>query len=466
MTLLLQASPLLLLVGLLLSGRAGPIPAVLAALVASVPAALVSLTPEQPPLHFLVEEALRGLFLAVKPIGVLVGGLLFHAAVSRPVAASTQAPSPRRIFVATMLVGAFMESVTGFGVGAVFALSSLRGMGIAGAPAGAMALLALSLIPWGGLGPGTALGAALAAQPPQFLATMTAWPNAVWLVLLGPVLWRILAATGMSVPAGERLAQLLLLALVGALLVLSHALMPFEIAGMVATGLPLLWALWRLEPPQGAAGWRRAGRTMAPYLGLTIALLAARSWEGAPSWQPFPDLPGFAITHVAVVLWVVSGALLLARADGALLARGAFLRAARPVLAMLLYVVLARWLSGSGAAGALAIAAAAALGSAAPYAVPPLALASGMVTGTNVGSNAALMPVQDSLGRAAGMPGWLAPAIHNFAGAAGAGMSFNVTALICGLLGDGTRQGTLWRLLAPSLFGILAIGWAMVVLFS
>ena len=57
-----------------------------------------------------------------------------------------------------------------------------------------------------------------------------------------------------------------------------------------------------------------------------------------------------------------------------------------------------------------------------------------MVTGSNVGSNAALMPVQKALGLAAGLPPLLAPGVHNFAGAAGAGMSFGVTAMVCGEL--------------------------------
>jgi lactate permease len=131
---------------------------------------------------------------------------------------------------------------------------------------------------------------------------------------------------------------------------------------------------------------------------------------------------------------------------------------------MLLYVVLARWLAGSGIAGALAGAAADVLGPAAPFAVPVIGLASGMVTGTNVGSNAALMPVQAGLGQAAGMAGWLAPSLHNFAGAAGAGMSFAVTAMVCALLGDGTRPAALWRLLLPSLLAVPAIGWIAILL--
>ena len=141
------------------------------------------------------------------------------------------------------------------------------------------------------------------------------------------------------------------------------------------------------------------------------------------------------------------------------LANGAFSRGARPALIMLLYVLLARWMGESGATGALAREAAAALGPLAPYAVPPLGLMAGIVTGTNVGSNAALMPVQYKLGLAAGLPPVLAPGVHNFAGAAGAGMSFAVTALICGLLADGTKPVTLWRLLWPSLAAVLVIGW-------
>jgi len=462
MTLALQAAPLLLLIGLMVSGRAGPVPAVCAALAAAVPAVLVSLPADRPILAFVAEETARGAFLALMPILVMAGGLLFHAAVSREAGPAATPAEPRRIFVATLLAGAFLESVTGFAVGAVFALSALRGMGLRGAPAGAMALLALTLVPWGGLGPGTALGAVLIGLPAQEVAVATAWPNAAWLPLLGPVLWRLCAAAGIAVPPAERLAQTVILCTVGALLVASHAVLPFEAAGIVAAGLPLLGALWRLDPPRGPAAWRRAAMALAPYAGLTAALLLARSWGAAPAWTPFADLPGFPLTHVAVVLWVVAGAILAARPDGAGRAAAALKRAARPALAMLLYVVLARWLGSSGIAGVLAAATAEGLGPLAPYAVPVLGLASGAVTGSNVGSNAALMPVQAALGAAAGLPALLAPALHNFAGAAGAGMSFAVTALICGLLADGTRPAQLWRLLAPSILAVLVVGWVWV----
>ncbi len=461
MILALQALPLLLLIGLLFSGRVAPVPAVLAALGAAIPAAFVSLPGNIALPGFLGEQALRGAYLALQPMGVVLAGLLFHSAVSEAAASKdAQAATPRRIFIATLLAGCFLESVTGFGVGAVFALASLRVMGIIGAPAGAMALLALCLIPWGGLGPGTLLGAALIGLPAQGIATITALPNAVWLLVLGPVLWRLCGAAGIAVPAGEKRAQITYLLLVAALLVACHWLLPFEVIGVIATGLPLLFALWRLDPPQDGAAWQKALARLAPYALLTVALLAARAVPNPPAWQPFADLPAFPVTHVSLVLLAVALLLLARRAGAVALARGAIKRGARPALIMLLYVLLARWMGESGATASLAREAAAALGPLAPYAVPPLGLMAGMVTGTNVGSNAAMMPVQYKLGLAAGLPPALAPGVHNFVGAAGAGMSFAVTAMICGLLADGTKPAALWRLLWPSLAAVLVIGWA------
>jgi lactate permease len=463
--LLLQSAPLLILLGLLLSGRAGPLPAVVAALAVAVPAALVSLPAGAGLLPFLVQEAARGGFLAMQPIGVVLGGLLFHAAVEDGGDAGAHRPAtPRAIFTATLLMGVFMESVTGFAVGAVFALAALRGMGLRGPPAAGLALLALCLVPWGGLGPGTALGAALLHVPAQDIAAVTALPNAAWVLLLGPVCWRLSAAAGVPVPAPERAVQMAMLAAMATILVLGHWVLPFEILGILGAGIPLLAALWLADPPRDGAAWRRAGRALWPYAFLTVALLGARAVPDPPSFHPYEGLPAFPVTHVAIVLMLVAAGLLLTRPDAARRAAGAARRAARPALVLLLYVVLARWMAGSGATASLAGAAAGALGGLAPYAVPVLALAAGMVTGSNVGSNAAMMPVQQALGVAAGLPPLLAPAVHNFAGAAGAGMSFAVTALVCGLLADGTRPAQVWRLLLPSFAAVVVIGWATVAL--
>jgi lactate permease len=454
----LQALPLLLLLALLGSGRVGPIGACLAALAATLPAALVSLPPAAAGgvAALLVAEVPRGLYLALQPVGVVAGGLLFHAAVARDGQAVSRPATAARVFAVTLPLGGFLESVTGFSVGAVFALTALRAMGLGGPVAAALALQALVLVPWGGLGPGTALGAALAGLPAQEVARVAAWPNAAWIVLLAPLLWWLMARAGLRVPMREKAVQLGLLAAVALLLLGAHAVLPFELAGLAATGPVLILALWRADPPQDP---RAAVRSAAPYLLLTACLLSARGWDDPPALAPFPDLPALPLSHVAVVLWLVAGALLAARPGGMALGFGALRRAARPALAMLLYVVLGRMLAGSGIAASLAEAATAALGALAPYAVPVLALLSGLITGSNVGANAALMPLQSGLGEASGLPQALAPGVHNFAGAAGAGMSIGTVAMLCGLLADGTRPVQVWRLLLPSMALVLGLGW-------
>ena len=460
MTLVLQAAPLLALLSLLAAGRAGPVGACLVALGLALPAALASLPAGVDFAGFLLAEAGRGVFLALQPVAGVAGGLLFHAAVSGSGEAAARPATAARIFAVTLPLGAFLESVTGFAVGAVFALSALRGMGIAGAVGGALALQALVLVPWGGLGPGTSLGAALAGLPGHDVALVAAWPNAAWLLLLAPLLWAMMRRAGVVVSAAEKLAQLGLLGLMAAVLLLANLYLPFEVAGVLATGIGVVLALWRADPP---SEWRGPLRAAAPYLLLTAGILLARLWRDPPALRPFAEFPGFPLTHVAVVLWLVALGLLWR--GGALDRAGpALARARRPALAMLLYVLLGRVLAGSGAAAGLAQALAEAMGGLAPYAVPVMGLVSGIVTGSNVGSNAALMSIQAGLGQAAGLPAALAAGVHNFAGGAGAGMSFGVTAMLCALLADGTRPAQLWRLLLPSMAMVVVLGWAAMAL--
>jgi len=461
LTLLFQAAPLLVLLALLASGRAGPLTACGVALALALPAIAASLPDNVSLATFLPGETLRAVWLAMQPMAIVSGGLLFHAAVTQDAATAPRAPTAARVFAVTLPLGCFLESVTGFAIGAVFALAALRAMGIGGAVAIALSLQALVLVPWGGLGPGTLLGSTLAGLPPHEVARVASWPSAVWLLGLAPVLWWLQARAGVVVPAREKAMQALMLAVLGALIIGLHWVLPFEIIGVVATGIVLLWALWRADPPRDG---RRALASAAPYLTLTAALLASRAVEGAPAVQPFPELPAFPVTHVAVVLWLVALGWLLARGGAGARLRGAMARARRPMAVMLLYVLLGRLLAGGGVAASLAEALAAGAGEAAPLAMAPLGFLAGFVTGSNVGANAALMPVQAALGAALGFPPLLAPGIHNFAGAAGAGMSIAVTAMLCALLADGTRPAQVWRLMLPSILLVLAIGTAALLL--
>jgi lactate permease len=455
MTLALQAAPLLLLLGLLASGRAGPLAACGAALLVALPAIAVSLPHGAGLAAFLTAEVPRALWLAAQPMAIVAGGLLFHAAVQREASAAPREATPARVFAVAMPLGCFLESVTGFAVGGVFALAALRAMGVRGPVAIALALQALVLVPWGGLGPGTLLGATLTGLPPHEVARVAAWPTLFWLPLLAPLLWWLQAKAGLHVPAREKAMQALMLAVLGALILALHWVLPFEAIGVVAAGLVATWALWRADPPRDL---RAAFVAAAPYVLLAAALLGTRVIPDPPALRPFADLPSFPATHVAVVLWAVALALLALRPGARARLVGAMHRAGRPMAVLLLYVTLGRLLAAGGVAAALARAIADTAGASAWLAMPPLGFLAGFVTGSGVGGNAALMPVQAALGAKLGLPSTLAPGVHNFVTAAGAGMSVGVTAMLCALQGEGTRPGAVWRLVWPSMAMVVALG--------
>jgi lactate permease len=460
MTLLvLQCLPFVLLVGLLASGRVAPWLAALTAMLAAVPAVVAAFGAATG--GFLLEAALRGAWLAAMPVGVVVAGLVFHGAVGAPNAAD-ETPSREKVFAVAFLLGPFLESVTGFAVGVVFALSSLRRMGLAGPAMVAVGLYALLLIPWGGLGPGTFLGAALAGVPVVELARMNAWLSAAWLLPMLVVFWRLAARLGLTGTARTRTTEALWVAALAALLVLANHVMPVELGGIASTG-PLLLLRHRalLKSP---AAWRRA----VPYLVLTAALLGTHAVPalGTPWLRPFADLPGLAPNHAAIVLGAVALLLLAFRADRGAVLAAAFKRAQKPAVAMLLFVVLARVLAGSGIAAALAGRLAAAAGEAAPYAAPVLGALAGFFVGTNVGSNSVTMPLVAALGAGTGLPAALLPAIQNFTGSALCLISPPVLALAMGISGERARPAQIWRVLGPGPLAAVPVAWAAIALWG
>ena len=465
MTLLIQALPLLALVGLLASGRAGPVAACTLAIVLSLPAAMLDLPDGAAGLpQFALASAAQGLWLALIPVGVMAGGLLFHAAIARPEREANAAPRDRVavLFDSAFLLGPFTEAVTGFGVGSVFAIGALRRVGIEGAAAAAIAMLAQIIVPWGGLGPGTAVGAALAGIPAQTMALRNAVQLAAALPFLLLLFWRFAASAGVSIPARQRVAHAAWLAGLAGLLIGWHFLVPWEVCGLLATG-PLLAARMLLAaPPRSADAWRRAVAGAFAYVLLAAVLLGSRLWPHPPALQPFADLPALPLNHAMVALWAVALGLLAARRDGAMVATQALRRMPRTALVLLLFVLLARTLGNAGIPQALAVALAGVAGGLAPYAGPLLAAGGGFVTGTNTGGNSAMMPLQSALGRAAGLAPTVLPAVQN--GTLTLLMAPQLTAVVAQLAGGGTRLAQVWRLSWPvAVIGIL-IGMAAVAI--
>lgn len=469
MTLLIQALPLLALVVLLGTGRATAITACLAALVLTLPAALLAMPAGAGPgwLGIYASRSLgEGLWLALPPVGIVLGGLLFQSASSRPAtggAAAGSGESPvDTLFTGAFLLGGFTETVTGFGVGSVFALTAFRRVGVTGTVAAAMALFSQLLIPWGGLGPGSTVGAALAGVPPQALASRNALMLAVELPLLLPLFWHLCRRAGHPVPVSAKLGQLAWLLAEGAILILAHRLVAWEVCGLLATGIVLVARLLHAAPPRGWAGWRQAGRRAAPYALLAGVLLGSRLWHDVPRLTPFEGLPSLPLNHAMVALWAVSLALALIRGGAMGAIAGALWRGWRPAAALLLFVLLARFLVHAGVPQALAMALAGAFGAAAPFAAPLLAGAAGFFAGSNVGSNSAMMPLQAELGRVAGLGPLVLPTVQN--GTLFLLLSPQVCAIASGLAGDGATPRGIWRLSWP-IFGVaILVGVAFVAM--
>lgn len=459
MNVIADVAPLAILVALLASGRGGPMVACLVAIVACAPA-LIANVPSgagAAAANAVAESA----WLAAPPIAIVAGGLLFYEAVSREERAVAQAAghgSGERLFTATFFIGPFAESVTGFGVGVVFAAGALRSAGVVGAPLAAMALIAQALIPWGGLGPGSALGAALADVPAQAIGERDGVMAATWLLTLLPLFWRYAAVANRPVEPSERAGQTGWIAAMGGLLIAANVLLPWEIAGIVATGPLLALRLWRADPPRDRASLARAALAASPYLVLTAALLAIRTATFLPSAKPFAALPTIGLNQPAVAIIGVALIWLAARHDRAAILLRAASRARRPALAILAYVTFARMLVAAGIPSRLASGLAGALGPSAAFASPLLAAASGFFAGSNVGANSMVMPIQASLGKLSGADPVLLPSIQNFCATATMMMSPALVAIACGIAGNGARPAAVWRLGWPIPFIAIAIG--------
>lgn len=473
MALFLQGLPLIALVAMLASGRVAAYAACAVAMVLSLPAALLQLSGVEALPGFALRAVLQGAWLGVVPLGFIIGGLVFHAAVSRPGGAAAAGGSAEagdaeagdavdRAFTATFLLGPFAECATGFGVGTVFAIGVLRRVGIGGRFAALIGLVAQAFIPWGGLGPGTTVGAALAEVSGQALATRNAWMTACVLLLLLPAVWGWMARAGHRVGWRVRGAQAGWVAVLGGLLVLLHGVAPWEMCGLLATGTVLAGKLLWASPPRGAAGWRAAVAAAGPYLGLVGMLAGLRLWQTAPVLRPFAEMPGLALNHGVVAVWLVAGVLLARSAAPRALLVGVGRRGRRPVLTLIGFVMLARVLALAGIPQALAGALARAFGTAAPFAAPVLAAAAGFFGGTNVASNAAMMPLQAALGRLAGLDPVVLPAVQN--GTPFLMISMQVTAIAVALAGGDATQGRVWRLGWPIALIGAGVGMASVLI--
>jgi lactate permease len=427
MTTLLALTPLLIVLGLLASGRASALVAGLAGLSATLAASAVIVTEQQDGAAIatlFLRETSAGLWLAWHVIAIIASGFFFYRCQqARRFAAKTSdlAVTPRRLWSACFLLAPFAESVTGFGVGYIIALAALRRLGLDGMPALLLGLYSQSLVPWGALATGTTVGATLAGLTTNQLGLSSALLQIPIHALYLTLYWRFAREAGIAVPLLQKLDDALWTALLLGLVWLFNSYSDAEIAGAAPTALLLALRFWRDERPD-AARFKSALRTNAPYVALTLALCATRLVPPLrdflkPLWEmrPFENQPAFAPLY-APGFWLVSigvAVVWLARArlDRVLAetARGAW----RSCAVTLLFVVMAQFYVGSGMAATIADALRAVAGRGAAAGVPLFAAVGGFLTGGGAAANAMLMPMVTALARAVEVdPAWIA-AVQN-----------------------------------------------------
>ncbi len=351
MTTLLALVPLLLVLGLLASGRASALVAGLAGLSATLLAAFIIVIEAQgsgalAPLF--LRETAAGLWLSWHVIAIIAAGMFFHRCLQARdgVAGMGGAldANARRLWSVCFLLAPFAEAVTGFGVGYIIALAALRRLGLGGLSALLLGLVWL----FNDYSDVEIAGAASTA------------------LLLAVRFWRD------ERPDGARLRAAL------------RANAPY-----VALTVALC-----------------ATRLVPPLRDLLKPLWAMRPFDNQPAFAPL-YAPGFWLVSIGlVVVW-------LARAPlGRVLAETG--RAAwRSCAVTLAFVVMAEFYVGSGMAGTIAEALRAVAGRGAALSVPLFAATGGFLTGGGSAANAMLMPMVTALARAIAVdPAWIA-AVQN-----------------------------------------------------
>ena len=196
--------------------------------------------------------------------------------------------TPRRLWSVCFLLAPFAEAVTGFGVGYIIALAALRRLGLGGLPALLLGLYSQSLVPWGALATGTTVGATLAGLTPNQLGLGSAllqMPIHVSLPRCSTGASR--AQAGVPVASRRRSTTSLGRRCCSALVWLANRYSDVEIAGAAPTALAAGAALLArraagpCRPARRAASQRALCRAHRGALRHAAGAAAARSPEAA-----------------------------------------------------------------------------------------------------------------------------------------------------------------------------------------
>lgn len=401
---LIWLSPLILFLGLILSGCS----ALIAGTLGTICAALVAYVagPSHPDAAAIIRHFAAGAWIGLPATLVIIAGLAFSLSLEKASDNAEPArPEHGALAEACLLRGPFLETSTGFGVGYVVAVSGARRLGVDKAPALALATFSQILVPWGALGIGTRISADIAGVS---LAALI-WRIAVMTALLGmvllPLFWRLSRQAKLPAALADRLEWAGLIALLMALLVAANLTLPLELAAIAALAPVMLLRFLRVK---GFAGLDRALLArLAPYIALVVALALMRLVPAIhdrlehPSFKPFADASAFApLLSPALPLIIIALVVAIRRGgakQAAALMKLTLQRAGRAALLTFLLVGMAWIMVGSGLAGGIGLSVSGVLGSWSAGIVPVAGALGGYLTGSNTGAGAVSMPLATAL---------------------------------------------------------------------
>ncbi|MGC2941429.1 L-lactate permease [Brevibacterium sp. FAM 24638] len=276
MAAVLALAPILIAVVLLLLKQRSWVAALAGAVAAAILVAFAFPTPAS----VLVDSGIDyfPLILEVALIllfGMLLARLLESAGSMSQISSWVESRSPSRsLGVALVVFGLvpFAESVTGFGIGVTIGVPVLRHLGCSLRQSAFLGLLGLIAVPWGALGPGTTVAAALAGLDVDELGLTTAWLNAIPVIVVTIAVITIMRPSLTSALGIVGAAVLMWSGILAASYVIGMA--PAGIVGSLLV-IIVMGVLFILR--QRSAGLtRNLGLAVLPYGSLTVGLLLAR----------------------------------------------------------------------------------------------------------------------------------------------------------------------------------------------
>lgn len=312
----------------------------------------------------------------------------------------------------------FLETVTGFGVSLIVGVPLLIGLGYTAFRSAVMAVLALTIGPWGSMAPGTLLGARLGHLDFQQLGVTTAVFNLPASLLAGVVTVLLLRGSrGTRFDAGPaRLAPWIGVALLSgvaqwALILGANLLVGTAPAG--ALGTFVLTVAWLLVVRRGRLT-PGPGRDVVPYLTLMVGTVIGTTAESALALSGPLSVVGTPALWAFVAVGVGVRLLHLDAAGRRAVPGEAARLWVGTAIPNALYVAFGLTLSAGGVSGALA-GALSGMGESYLLAVPVIAALGGFITASNTGAMALFGPLQMDTGAALGVPPVWTNGLHNAA---------------------------------------------------